>query len=128
MLQDGNGMVVSNAAAAITEIKASKGLWFEITPKTTHSLLNAIPETGEWGRISILDFLADNLKPTDFLDEHIQRIIPHLAHSNPSVVFSACKLVIMFLSGLEANSDKSRSLQRKLAPPLISLMNNEPEI
>jgi hypothetical protein len=66
MLQDGNGMVVSNASAAITEIKASKGLWFELTPKMVHSLLNAIPETGEWGRISILDFLADNLKPSQF--------------------------------------------------------------
>jgi vesicle coat complex subunit len=62
MLQDGNGMVVSNATAAITEIKATKGLWFELTPKIVHALLNAIPETGEWGRISILDFLADNLK------------------------------------------------------------------
>jgi AP-1 complex subunit beta-1 len=51
-----------------------------------------------------------------------------MAHTNPSVVLSACKLVILFLSALEANSDKARSLQRKLAPPLISLMNNEPEI
>ena len=103
-------MVVSNATAAITEIKASKGLWFEITPKMVHALLNAIPETGEWGRISILDFLADNLKPNLFHDDHVQRVIPHLAHSNPSVVLSACKLVILFLSDLEANSDKSRSL------------------
>jgi len=64
-------MVVSNAAAAISEIKQTKGLWFQITPKIVHSLLNAIPETGEWGRISILDFLADNLKPSDITDEHV---------------------------------------------------------
>jgi hypothetical protein len=64
-------MVVSNATAAITEIKASKGLWFELSPKIVHSLLNAIPETGEWGRISILDFLADNLKANQFQDEHV---------------------------------------------------------
>ena len=64
-------MVVSNATAAITEIKASKGLWFEITPKIVHSLLNAIPETGEWGRVSVLDFLADNLKPSQFKDEQV---------------------------------------------------------
>lgn len=64
-------MVVSNATAAITEIKASKGLWFELSPKIVHSLLNAIPETGEWGRISILDFLGDNLKANQFQDEHV---------------------------------------------------------
>jgi len=34
----------------------------------------------------------------------------------------------MYLNNLEAYSDKARSLTRKLAPPLISLMNNEPEI
>ena len=28
MLMDGNGMVVSNATAAITEIQQTKGLWF----------------------------------------------------------------------------------------------------
>ena len=63
-----------------------------------HSLLNAISETGEWGRISILDFLADNVKPSEFTDEQVQRVIPHTAHSNPSVVLSAVKLVIIYLS------------------------------
>lgn len=28
MLMDGNGMVVSNATAAISEIQQTKGLWF----------------------------------------------------------------------------------------------------
>lgn len=51
MLQDGNGMVVSNATAAIAEIQATKGLWFPVTPKIVHALLNAIPETVDWGRI-----------------------------------------------------------------------------
>jgi AP-1 complex subunit beta-1 len=51
-----------------------------------------------------------------------------LAHSNPGVVLSATKIVLMYLNNLEAYSDKARSLTRKLAPPLISLMNNEPEI
>ena len=51
-----------------------------------------------------------------------------MAHSNPAVVLSATKLVLMYLNNLESYSDKARSLTRKLAPPLISLMNNEPEI
>ncbi len=46
-----------------------------------HKLLNAIPECSEWGRVYILDFMADNMlsTPKD-VDEIIQRIIPNLAH------------------------------------------------
>ena len=51
-----------------------------------------------------------------------------MAHSNPGVVLSATKIVLMYLNNLEAYSDKARALTRKLAPRLISLMNNEPEI
>lgn len=36
MLHDGNGMVVSNATAAISEIAASKGLWFQLNQKIVH--------------------------------------------------------------------------------------------
>jgi len=43
MLLDGNGMVVSNATAAIIEIQQTKGLWFQVTEQTVHNLLNAIP-------------------------------------------------------------------------------------
>jgi len=28
-----------------------------------HKLLNAIPECSEWGRVYILDFLAENIPP-----------------------------------------------------------------
>jgi|DEB19_MinimDraft_2_1074335.scaffolds.fasta_scaffold903084_1 hypothetical protein len=51
MLLDGNGMVVSNATAAISEIVITKGIWFKILPVTIHALLNAVPETVDWGRI-----------------------------------------------------------------------------
>lgn len=44
-------MVVSNATAAISDIQITKGLWFPITPKIVHTLLNAVPETGDWGRV-----------------------------------------------------------------------------
>jgi hypothetical protein len=43
MLTDGNGMVVSNATAAISDIQATKGLWFKINQQTIHALLNAVP-------------------------------------------------------------------------------------
>jgi hypothetical protein len=31
-----------------------------MTPSLLHKLLNALPESSEWGRVYILDFLADN--------------------------------------------------------------------
>jgi vesicle coat complex subunit len=93
-----------------------------------HKLLNAIPECSEWGRVYILDFLADNMlhNPKD-VDEIIQRIIPNLAHQNSAVVLSASKVLLKYLDYV-SETEKIRSICRKMAPPLISLMNNEPEI
>lgn len=95
-----------------------------------HKLLNAVPECSEWGRIYILDFLADNpLPPSEVkdVDEIIQRVIPNLAHSNSAVVLSATKVILRYLDQV-TETEKMRSICRKMAPPLISLMNSEPEI
>jgi AP-1 complex subunit beta-1 len=89
-------------------------------------LLSALPDCTEWGRVYILDYLAENL-PQGLNDENISRIIPNLAHSNPALVLSAVKVVLKFMTESD-DSDKTRSICRKLAPPLISLMNNQPEI
>lgn len=61
-------------------------------------LLNAISECSEWGRVYILDFLAENMlaNPKD-VDEIIQRVIPNLAHSNAAVVLSAAKVILKYL-------------------------------
>lgn len=128
MLSDGNGMVVSNAVAALTDIANSKGKIIHMKNDLMHKLLNALTECSEWGRVYILDFLADNMlhHPKD-VDEIIQRIIPHLAHQNSAVVLSAAKVIIKYLDFVQ-DLEKTRSICRKMAPPLISLMNNEPEI
>jgi AP-1 complex subunit beta-1 len=42
-------------------------------------------------------------------------------------VLSTSKVIIRFLDQID-NADRVRSICRKLAPPLISLMNNVPEI
>ena len=93
-----------------------------------HKLLNAIPECSEWGRVYILDFLADNV-PAQMkdVDETIQRVIPNLAHSNCAVVLSATKVILKYMDFVQG-LDKIRSICRKLAPPLISLMGGDPEI
>lgn len=89
-------------------------------------MLNALPEVSEWGRVYILDFLAENLA-SEIPDETIQRVIPNLAHRNPAVVLSATKVILKYMDFIH-DADKIRSISRKMAPPLISLMNNEPEI
>ena len=58
MISDGNGMVVSNAIAAFSDIQNYKANVITMTPEILHKLLNAIPECSEWGRVFILDFLA----------------------------------------------------------------------
>ena len=87
-----------------------------------------MPECSEWGRVYILDFLAENIlaSPKD-VDEIIQRVIPNLAHSNSAVVLSAAKVIMRYLDFV-TETEKVRSICRKMAPPLISLMNSEPEI
>jgi vesicle coat complex subunit len=128
MLGDGNGMVVSNAVAALADIQSSRGKIVHMKNDLMHKLLNALTECSEWGRVYILDFLADNMlnNPKD-VDEIIQRIIPNLAHQNSAVVLAAAKVIIKYLDFVQ-DLEKIRSICRKMAPPLISLMNNEPEI
>ena len=65
-------------------------------------------------------------QPKD-VDEIIQRVIPNLAHSNSAVVLSATKVIMRYLDYV-TETEKVRSICRKMAPPLISLMNSEPEI
>lgn len=91
-------------------------------------LLSALPECSEWGRVYILDFMAEYMVISLIEETFITRIIPNLAHSNPALVLSAAKVVLKYLDSIEDQSDKGRSICRKLAPPLISLMNNAPEI
>ena len=91
-------------------------------------LLTALPECAEWGRVYILDFMAEYLVVAQVEENFVTRIIPNLAHSNPALVLSAAKVVLKYLDTIEEHSDRARSICRKLAPPLISLMNNAPEI
>ena len=128
MISDGNGMVVSNAIAALTDIQNSRGKIVNMNHEILHKLLNAIPECNEWGRVYILDFLADNI-PSEFkdVDETVARVIPNLAHSNSAVILSATKVILKYMDfvvGLE----KIRGICRKLAPPLVSLLGGDPEI
>lgn len=128
LISDGNAMVVSNAVASLLEITKQKGQFFEMDGSSLHKLLTALSECTEWGRWYILDFLALHL-PSDTreIDSAVQRVVPHLSHSNAAVVLSASKVLIRYMDFIEDN-DKIKSIWRKLAPPLVSLMSSNPEI
>ena len=57
-----------------------------------------------------------------------ERVLPRLAHANAAVVLSAVKVTIKLLELLEPDSDFFASVQKKLAPPLVTLLSAEPEI
>ena len=128
LLSDGNAMVVSNAVASLMEITNRKGKFFEMDGGSLHKLLTALSECTEWGRIYILDFLATHL-PEDSreIESAVQRVVPHLSHSNSAVVLSASKVLIKYMDYID-DEDKLKSICRKLAPPLVSLMSSNPEI
>lgn len=129
LLQDGNAIVVANAAAALYEISKEAGKnYIKTNKETIGKLLNAVNETNEWGQIYILESII-NYKPKEDkeAEEIIERIVPRLQHANPAVVLGATKNVLHFLEfvDLKANQD---AILKKLSAPLITLLSAEPEI
>jgi vesicle coat complex subunit len=57
-----------------------------------------------------------------------ERVSPRLAHANAAVVLSTVKVLMKFMEMLGGASDVISSLQKKLAPPLVTLLSAEPEI
>ncbi|CAI5745392.1 unnamed protein product [Peronospora destructor] len=57
----------------------------------------------------------------------IERVTPRLQHANSAVVLSAVKVIMTFLEKV-SDADTERSLSRKMAPPLVTLLSAEPEI
>jgi len=131
LLCDSNPMVVANAVAAISEIldtnpNAAKQV--NVDTPTVNKLLTALNECTEWGQIFILDSL-NNYSPRDEKEciSICERITPRLAHANAAVVLSAVK-VLMKLMDQITNTEFVQMLQKKLAPPLVTLLSAEAEI
>ncbi len=130
LIADPNPTVVANAVAALSEIAGSggeSGVW-EITTSVLQKLLAALNECTEWGQVFILDALA-TYDPSDEREAEsiIERVTPRLQHANSAVVMSAVRVIVRYLDLIE-NKDTVRSLSRKMAPPLVTLLSSEPEI
>jgi vesicle coat complex subunit len=129
LLQDGNPIVVANAAAALFEISKVAGKnYIKANKETIGKLLVALNETNEWGQIYILEtILQYKPKSDEEAQECIERITPRLQHANPAVVLGATKNILHFLQYVDLKGNKETIL-KKLSAPLITLLSAEPEI
>jgi len=131
LLSDSNPMVVANAVAALSEIaEASPHLQvMDMNSSTINKLLTALNECTEWGQVFILDCLS-SYTPKDEREAQstCERVTPRLSHANAAVVLSAVKVLMKYIEMLDPTSDFVKSIQKKLAPPLVTLLSTEPEI
>lgn len=129
LICDANPTVVANAVAALSEIAETSGKdVMQVNAAVLQKLLAALNECTEWGQVFILDALAKYI-PGDAREAEgiIERVSPRLQHANSAVVMSAVKVILQYM-GMVTNQETSRALSRKLAPPLVTLLNSEPEV
>ena len=136
LISDSNPSVVANGVAALSEISETSGRdVMKISASVLQKLLAALNECTEWGQVFILDSLA-KYTPADAREAEgiIERVTPRLQHANSAVVMSAVKVILSYMDvmggagGGGAHAESIRALTRKLAPPLVTLLNSEPEI
>mmetsp|Transcript_27540 Transcript_27540/g.42339 ORF Transcript_27540/g.42339 Transcript_27540/m.42339 type:complete len:893 (-) Transcript_27540:63-2741(-) len=130
LISDSNPSVVANGVAALSEIAETSGRdVMKISASVLQKLLAALNECTEWGQVFILDSLA-KYAPADSREAEgiIERVTPRLQHANSAVVMSAVKVILSYMESMGSNADAIRNLTRKLAPPLVTLLNSEPEI
>jgi AP-1 complex subunit beta-1 len=129
MISDANPTVVANAVSALSEISENSGTdMMMVTANVLQKLLAALNECTEWGQVFILDSLSQ-YTPQDSREAEgiIERVSPRLQHANSAVVLSAVKVILRYLDDI-TNEDLIRTITKKLAPPLVTLLNSEAEI
>ncbi|KAI0334273.1 clathrin binding protein [Cubamyces sp. BRFM 1775] len=134
MISDSNPMVVANTVAALSDIHVAAvaaGVprdQFGITTEVVNKLLVALNECSEWGRVAILNALSRYEAEDSGESEHIcERVVPQFQHANASVVLSAIKVVMIHMRGINSEN-VTKTLIRKMAPPLVTLLSNPPEV
>ena len=129
LISDANPTVVANAVAALSEIAENSGNdVIKVNAMVLQKLLAALNECTEWGQVFILDCLSKYV-PGDAREAEgiIERVSPRLQHANSAVVMSAVKVILKYMDEV-TNQETIKTLSKKLAPPLVTLLNSEPEI
>jgi len=129
MLSNNNPLVVANAVAALVEIdEVSATPVFVITRSVLGKLVAALEENSEWSQCYILNSLA-RYTPKDGKEAKtiVDKVIPVLQHSNTAVVMGAVRIVMTYIDHID-NKEYIKVLLQKLGPPLVSMLNREPEV
>ncbi|KAJ1917165.1 beta-adaptin [Mycoemilia scoparia] len=129
-LTDSNAMVASNAVISlreISEIDPTRDFW-RLDSGTMKALLPIMNECSEWGQITILEALT-KYKPRDEREAVTicEQALSRLQHANTSVVLTAIRLIVVYEEYIK-NSSTIREYQRKLEPPLVTLLATRSEI
>lgn len=132
LVADPNPTVVANAVAALTEISEASNDddVMKMSTSVLQKLLAALNECTEWGQVSILDALAKYV-PAEAKDAEniVERVLPRLQHANSAVVMSAVKVILQYMyAAMDVESELCAGYRKKLAPPLVTLVNGEPEM
>lgn len=156
MLGDSNPMVVANTVTALAEIEdfaaesgrggsaddgddaaenggadsdpSTSPAIFQLDAALISKLLVALGECTEWGRIAILTAIAKYRTSDEKEAEQIcERVVPQFQHANGSVVLSAIKVILIHLRAVHRD-EFIRSIMRKMAPPLVTLVSSAPEV
>ena len=127
--EEGNSMVIANCLSAINEISITKGEEIlKLNWKRTRCLLTALHDNNEWCQIYLLEAIAKYTPGNqEEINELIERVSPSISHSNSGVVLTAIKILIKLLEMVNS-TDTIRSVCKKLAPSLGTLLNDKPEI
>lgn len=128
LLSDENPLVVSNTTIALFEINEHRTTpLFVLNEKTVSPLIAALTQCSEWVQTNLLDCLSKykplEAKEADFL---IDRLIPFLKHSNPSVSIGAFRCIFMFMN---KSKKPEQEIFSNIIPPFITMCSSgEPEI
>ncbi len=101
---------------------------FVLDLSIANKLLLAIDDYLEWTQEAILESIM-TIYPENASEavSLLDKIIPRLKHSNSSVSITAVRLVI-YLTNFLDSAYQIKSYVEKCGPPLITLLNNRPEI
>ncbi len=121
---------MANSCAALLEISrfANKRYLKFKNNQNLSKLLTALNDCNEWGQIYILEGIS-TYDPSSSKDAEqiIERVLPRLVHSNPAVILSAVRCLLKNMEFID-NTEMLKGIVKKLAAPLVTLLNQEPEI
>lgn len=119
---------IHNTSSALPSTSETDPAFFHITSAILSRLLIALNECSEWGRVAILNALARFQTSDDKESEHIcERVVPQFQHVNGSVVLAAVKVIMIHMRDIK-REDMIKTLVKKLAPPLVTLLSTPPEV